>query len=120
MKNITKKSIEEDLAIVGDLMTKYSDAIWENQEAQPAHFDNQLKLVRISMGDARLGLQVAARALSILSNIDVIEDEPAKTEESERYCTITKEEWESHREYTCMPEGANDEYCKGCKWYKVI
>lgn len=56
----------------------------------------------------------------VYCKIDGIEDEPVTTEESERYCTITKEEYDSHKEYTCMPESADDETCKDCKWYKEI
>lgn len=74
MKNITKKSIEEDYEQISNLFEKYSDAIWENQEAQKAHYDNQSKLVRVSIGDVRCGLDIVKRALFTLSKLTLIED----------------------------------------------
>ena len=47
MKNITKKSIEQDLSIILDMFYKYNEAIYESQEGQPAHFDNQSKLCKL-------------------------------------------------------------------------
>ena len=40
MKNITKESIKQDLQIINDMLHKYNEAIYENQEGQSAHFDN--------------------------------------------------------------------------------
>lgn len=74
MKNITKKSIEEDLKIIQNLVFKYKEAIYENQEGQPAHFDNQSKLCRLCMGDIRCGLLIVRDALNCLSEIEIIED----------------------------------------------
>ena len=47
MKNITKKSIEQDLSIILDMFYKYNEAIYESQEGQPAHFDNQNQIMQI-------------------------------------------------------------------------
>jgi hypothetical protein len=74
MKNITKNSIEEDLQIIQNMVFKYKEAIYESQEGQPAHFDNQSKLCRLLMGDIRCGLIVARDALNYLSGIEIIED----------------------------------------------
>jgi len=74
MKNITKESIEQDLKFIQDMVYKYKEAIYENQEGQPAHFDNQSKLCRLCMGDIRCGLIIARDALNYLSGIEIIED----------------------------------------------
>ncbi len=74
MKNITKESIEQDLKIIQDMVFKYKEAIYESQEGQPAHFDNQSKLCRLCMGDIRCGLIIARDALNYLSGIEIIED----------------------------------------------
>lgn len=74
MKNITKESIEQDLKIIRDMVFKYKEAIYENQEGQPAHFDNQSKLCRLLIGDIRCGLTIARDALNYLSGIEIIED----------------------------------------------
>ena len=74
MKNITKESIEQDLKIIQDMVFKYKEAIYESQEGQAAHFDNQSKLCRLWMGDIRCGLTIARDALSYLSGIEIIED----------------------------------------------
>lgn len=74
MKNITKKSIEQDLIIILDMFYKYSEAIYESQEGQPAHFDNQSKLCKLCIGDIRCGLNIAKEALTLLSRIEVEED----------------------------------------------
>lgn len=74
MKNITKESIEQDLRIIQDMVFKYKEAIYESQEGQPAHFDNQSKLCRLCMGDIRCGLIIARDALNYLSGIEIIED----------------------------------------------
>lgn len=74
MKNITKESIEQDLRIIQDMVFKYKEAIYESQEGQPAHFDNQSKLCGLCMGDIRCGLIIARDALNYLSGIEIIED----------------------------------------------
>lgn len=74
MKGITNKSIAEDLEIIGNLLNKYHYAIWENQEGQVAHFDNQTKLVRLAMGDVRTGLHITYEALRLLSELGPEED----------------------------------------------
>jgi hypothetical protein len=74
MKNITKESIEQDLKIIQDMVFKYKEAIYESQEGQPAHFDNQSKLCRLCIGDIRCGLIIARDALNYLSGIEIIED----------------------------------------------
>ena len=74
MKNITKGSIEQDLKIIQDMAFKYKEAIYESQEGQPAHFDNQSKLCRLCIGDIRCGLIIARDALNYLSGIEIIED----------------------------------------------
>jgi hypothetical protein len=74
MKNITKETIEQDFKIIQDMVFKYKEAIYENQEGQPAHFDNQSKLCRLCMGDIRCGLCIARDALNYLSGIEIIED----------------------------------------------
>ena len=74
MKNITKESIEEDFKIIQNMVSKYKEAIYESQEGQPAHYDNQSKLCRLLMGDIRCGLIIARDALNYLSGIEIIED----------------------------------------------
>lgn len=74
MKNITKKSIERDLNIIQQMCSKYTEAIFEKQEHQPAHFDNQFKIVRLTMVNIHCGLLVAKNGLNYLSGIQVIED----------------------------------------------
>lgn len=66
MKNITKETLKKDYEILKEMFHKYSNAIWEEQCGQKAHFDKQLKLIRIAMGDARLGIKMASDALSLL------------------------------------------------------
>ena len=74
MKGITNKSLAEDKEIIGNLLDKYHAAIWERQEGQGAHFDNQHKLVKLVIGDVRAGLNVAYEALRILIDFGVEED----------------------------------------------
>ena len=74
MKGITKESIEKDFKVIQDMAYKYKEAIYENQEGQPAHFDNQSKLCRLLIGDIRCGLIIARDALNYLSGIEIIED----------------------------------------------
>lgn len=74
MKGITKETIEHDYKVIADMLYKYKEAIYESQEGQPAHFDNQSKLCRLAMGDIRCGLSIARDALNCLSEIEIIED----------------------------------------------
>lgn len=74
MKNITKKSIERDLNTIQQLCLKYQEAIFEKQEHQPAHFDNQFKCVRLTMVNIHCGLLVARNALNYLSDMEIFED----------------------------------------------
>ena len=74
MKNITKKDIDKDLIKLSELLNKYSNAIYEPQEGQKAHYDNQTKLVRIAMINLRTGLYLAKEALKILSENNILED----------------------------------------------
>lgn len=75
MKNITNKSIKEDINVICELLCRYRDAIWENQEGQPAHFDNQPKIVKLAMTDVRTGLCIALEAMKKLREVEVFEDE---------------------------------------------
>ena len=76
MKNITKETIKKDLEQVSDMLYKYRSAIYENQEGQKGHYDNQSKLVRIAICDVRTGLRVVKEALRMLADNDIkiIED----------------------------------------------
>ena len=74
MKNITKESIKQDLNTIHAMLHKYNEAIYESQEGQPAHYDNQSKLCRLLISDIRCGLSVTKEALDYLSGIDIIED----------------------------------------------
>ena len=74
MKGITNKSLAEDKEIIGNLLNKYHAAIWENQEGQAAHFDNQNKLVKLAITDVRAGLNVAYEALRMLNELEVKEE----------------------------------------------
>lgn len=74
MKNITKSGIDKDIITISELLHKYSDAIYEPQEGQKAHYDNQTKLVRTAMCDLISGLYIAKEALNILSDNDILED----------------------------------------------
>ena len=56
------------------MVFKYKEAIYENQDGQPAHFDNQSKLCRLCICDIRCGLIIARDALNCLSVIEIIED----------------------------------------------
>ena len=48
---------------------RYTNAVWENQEGQKAHYDNQPKLVRLHMEAARHAIFTAKMALDTLNNI---------------------------------------------------
>jgi hypothetical protein len=74
MKNITNQSINEDINVIIKLLCRYRDAIWENQEGQSAHFDNQPKIVKLAMVDVRTGLCIALEAMKKLREIGVLEE----------------------------------------------
>lgn len=74
MKNITNQSIREDYKVITELFHKYKDAIYENQEKQPAHYDNQSKFVRLTISDVRVGLSIASNALEWLMKEEIKED----------------------------------------------
>lgn len=75
MKGITKEIVKQDFKTIHDMVLKYKAAIYENQEGQAAHFDNQSKLCRLLMGDIRCGLAIAENALNYLREIEIIEDQ---------------------------------------------
>lgn len=74
MKGITNKSLEEDKKIIGNLLDIYHAAIWESQEGQAAHFDNQHKLVKLAINDVHTGLKIVYDALRVLNDLGVKED----------------------------------------------
>ncbi len=76
MKNITKESLKDDLKFIAELFEKYSGAIYEKQEGQLAHYDNQPKLIQLAIEDVRCGLYIAREALFKLNEINdnLIED----------------------------------------------
>lgn len=69
MKNINKTTFENDLNIITDMFKKYSEAIYEKQEGQIDHYDNQPKLIKLTIEDIRCGLNVAISALTMLNNV---------------------------------------------------
>jgi len=75
MKDITNQSVKEDINVIIEILCRYQDAIWENQEGQPAHFDNQPKIVKLAMVDVRTGLCIALEAMKTLRKIEVVEDD---------------------------------------------
>lgn len=75
MKGITKKSVAEDIKLISEMCDKYLNAIWENQEGQKAHFDNQEKIVKVCMSDIRFSLKTALTSLQQLKNVGFEEDE---------------------------------------------
>lgn len=79
MKNITRKTIIEDHKTLEALFNKYNDAIFSFKEGggSKSNFDNQPRLVKIAIVDARTGLHIASQALDMLKDIQkvLIEDE---------------------------------------------
>lgn len=69
MKNINKTTFETDLNIITNMFEKYSEAIYEKQEGQIDHYDNQPKLIKLAMEDIRCGLNIAISALTMLNNV---------------------------------------------------
>ena len=51
------------------MFKKYSEAIYEKQEGQIDHYDNQPKLIKLAMEDIRCGLNIAISALTMLNNV---------------------------------------------------
>lgn len=74
MKNINNETLEQDEQTLVDLVCKYNDAIWENQEGQKGHFDNQPKIVQMLMRDVNVGLVIALEAIKKLGDVGVIEE----------------------------------------------
>jgi len=74
MIGITNRSLKEDYELLRELSDKYYYAIWEKQEGQRAHYDNQDKMVKIATNDVSTGLSVAINALKMLIDMGVIED----------------------------------------------
>lgn len=78
MKNITRKTIIEDCTTIEALFNKYRDAIWSFKEGEgsKSNFDNQPRLVKIAIVDAKTGLHIASQALDMLKDIkeSLIED----------------------------------------------
>lgn len=66
MERIDRNTIQKDLEVIRELTQKYSNAIYERQDGQKGHFDNQPKLVQIAIINARSGLQMAMEALVML------------------------------------------------------
>ena len=76
MKNITKESLKDDLMIISEMFNKYSEAVYEGQCNQKAHYDNQPKLIKLAMEDVRCGLSIVKNALKMLNEVNdnLIED----------------------------------------------
>ena len=75
MKNITIETLQQDLATIANMFEKYTNAVYERQEGQPGHYDNQPKLIRLAMEDVRCGLSITKNALRCMNEIDnLIED----------------------------------------------
>lgn len=76
MKGITKQAIEKDLKIVRELLSRYQGAFYEDHREAPSHMDQQLPLIRKTVGDAACGLNIAHQALSMLNDIkdELVED----------------------------------------------
>lgn len=72
MKNITRKTIIEDCKTIEALFNKYSDAIWSFKEGEgsKSNFDNQPRLVKIAMIDARTGLHIASQGKSKWNKVE--------------------------------------------------
>lgn len=69
MKNINKDTFGKDLSIINEMLLKYSDVIYEKQEGQVGHYDNQLKLVRLCIEDIRVGLNIVKSGLRMLDDV---------------------------------------------------
>lgn len=76
MKNITIETLQQDLATIANMFEKYTGAVYELQEGQPGHYDNQPKLIRLAIEDIRCGLSVTKNALNMLNEVNdnLIED----------------------------------------------
>ena len=76
MKNITIETLQQDLATIANMFKKYIEVIYELQEGQPAHYDNQPKLIRLAIEDVRCGLSITKNALEMLNEVsdNLIED----------------------------------------------
>ena len=76
MKNITIETLQQDLATIANMFKKYTEVVYELQEGQPAHYDNQPKLIRLAIEDVRCGLSITKNALEMLNEVsdNLIED----------------------------------------------
>ncbi len=69
MKNINKVTFENDLKIIDDILHKYNDAIYEEQDGQVDHYDNQPKLIKLALEDVRCGLNIVKYTLTMLNDV---------------------------------------------------
>ena len=74
MKHINLKTLVQDGNTITELLRKYNNAVWEPQEGQKAHFDNQPKIVQMCVRDVTVGLTVAIAAVKKLIEMGVIEE----------------------------------------------
>lgn len=61
---ISKEEMQKDLMTVFEMQKKYHAAVWEPQEGQVDHFDNQPKIAKVALIDARMALSIAEEAIS--------------------------------------------------------
>jgi len=74
---VTKSEFQHDFEIIQSMLNKYSNnVIWEGQEGQLEHFDNQLKLAKIIFLDIRAGLFHLQEAFRMGTQEDVIRFKP--------------------------------------------
>lgn len=67
--------IKDDFDIINGMLRKYNGFIWENQEGQASHYDNQSKSTRLAVADIRTGLFIAKMAMNnIIVNNAIIAD----------------------------------------------
>lgn len=76
MKNINIETLQQDLATIANMFEKYTGAVYELQEGQPDHYDNQPKLIKLAIEDVRCGLSITKNALEMLNEVsdNLIED----------------------------------------------
>lgn len=76
MKNINIETLQQDLATIANMFEKYTEAVYELQEGQPGHYDNQPKLIKLAIEDVRCGLSITKNALEMLNEVsdNLIED----------------------------------------------
>lgn len=69
MKNINKDTFGKDLSIINEMLLKYNEVVYEKQDGQVGHYDNQLKLVRLCIEDIRVGLNIVRDGLRMLDDV---------------------------------------------------